>query len=143
MKVVKYYHTIDAKLASNIGEDSVSNPNQAVLELAKNCYDADATECTVKFDGTKDEDGLYHIDSITVSDDGIGMTQEDLAEKFFRIGTDSKVRETYSPVKNRRVVGEKGQGHYAAKRLGSRCNVTSNPMNFKTRKFSESTDKTL
>ena len=31
-----YYHTIDAKIATNIGEDSISDPVQAVLELAKN-----------------------------------------------------------------------------------------------------------
>ena len=42
----------DAKMATNIGEDSVSNVVQAVLELAKNSYDADAQKITVKIDGT-------------------------------------------------------------------------------------------
>ena len=140
---VQYYHSIDAKLASNIGEDSVSNPVQAILELVKNSYDADATQCTVMFDGSTDGKDSYTINSITISDDGIGMTQEDLTGKFFRIGTDSKMRETLSPLKGRRVVGEKGQGHYAAKRLGRRCIITSNPLNFPKREFSESVDKTL
>ena len=52
MSKITYTHVFDAKMATNIGEDSVSNVVQAVLELAKNSYDADAQNVIVKFDGT-------------------------------------------------------------------------------------------
>ena len=51
MTKVAYKHTFDAKMATNIGEDSVSDVIQAVLELVKNGYDADAEHVKVKLDG--------------------------------------------------------------------------------------------
>ena len=42
-------HTIDAKHVKNIGEQSVSSSIQAIIEIVKNSYDADATLCTVHF----------------------------------------------------------------------------------------------
>lgn len=144
MTKVQYMHTIDAKLASNIGEDSVSNPVQAIIELVKNSYDADANKVIVTFQGTDTtDDHVKDIHKIIIHDDGVGMTHEDLRDKFFRIGTDTKLRYTESPKYKRRVVGEKGMGHYAAKRLGKVCNITSNPENYPDREFSESIDKTI
>ena len=53
---LKLYHTIDAKHARNIGEESVSNAVQAVIELVKNSRDADATVCIIRFVGHKTEE---------------------------------------------------------------------------------------
>jgi len=144
MAKVEYMHTIDAKLASNIGEDSISNPVQAIIELVKNSYDADAKRVTVTFQGTDTEDpDEKEIHKIIIRDDGIGMTDEDLRNKFFRIGTDTKLLSIASPKFGRRVVGEKGMGHYAAKRLGKVCKITSNPENYSGREYSETVDKTI
>jgi len=140
-----YYHTIDAKIATNIGEDSISDPIQAVLELAKNSLDADSLELLVNFVGqpvTGDPD-TYHIDKIVITDKGIAMHDKDISGKYFRIGTDNKMRDTESPILKRRVVGEKGQGHYAAKRLGNKCVITSNPLEYPGRDFDPSIDKTI
>ena len=62
---------------------------------------------------------------------------------FLELETACKVLSKESPKYNRRVVGEKGQGHYAAKRLGKVCKITSNPENYPRREFSESMDKTI
>ena len=118
---LKLYHTIDAKHARNIGEESVSNAVQAVIELVKNSRDADATICLVRFVGHKTEDGSIIYDKILFADDGTGMTVEDLKNKYFWIGSDFKERETSSPVFKRRVVGSKGMGHFSAQRLGEVC----------------------
>ena len=59
------------------------------------------------------------------------MTYEDLKDKWMRIATDSKVRETESPVKNRRVSGEKGMGRFSMQKLGQKVTVTTNPFMWK------------
>ena len=87
--------------------------------------------------------GLARITKIIVKDDGFAMTDEDFRLKFFRIGTDFKTNNPISPINKRRVVGEKGMGHYAAKRLGSVVKVTSNPLDYKGRQASQSMDKTI
>ena len=140
---LKLYHKIDAKHAKNIGEESVSNKEQAVTELVKNSRDADATTCTIRFVGYKTEDDRMIYDKIVFEDDGIGMTVDDFETKYFWIGTDFKVRETISPVFKRRVVGSKGMGHFSAQRLGEICTIVSNPWNYKERQYSESVDKTV
>ena len=165
MAKVAYKHTFDAKMATNIGEDSVSDVIQAVLELAKNSYDADAQNVIVKFDGThssnfsedektrmvkegfliadKIDEEFVLVNKVSIIDDGIAMTDKDLKEKYFRLGTATKVHNTLSPKLKRRVVGEKGMGHYAAKRIGDVCTIISNPENYKGREFSEDFDKTI
>jgi len=151
-----YYHTIDAKLATNIGEDSISDPVQAILEMAKNALDADSLELDVTFDGVRlprqnnKADDKYQIDSIIVTDKGTAMSEKDIREKWFRIGTDNKQRKTETDILGRRVVGEKGQGHYAAKRLGNKCEIISSPLVDAAgkpvpidRDYDESLDKTI
>lgn len=41
---------VSARTARLIGRENVSNANGAIIELVKNCYDADATSCLVLFD---------------------------------------------------------------------------------------------
>ena len=82
---LKLYHTIDAKHARNIGEESVSNAVQAVIELVKNSRDADATRCIIRFVGHKTEDGSIIYDKILFHDNGIGMTVENLKDRYFRM----------------------------------------------------------
>ena len=146
-ETIEFTHTIDAKLASNIGEESVSSPIQAIAEIKKNAYDADAHNCWITFEGNQidplDVGSVRKISKIIIRDDGFGMTLEDLQNKFFRIGTDNKQRNTISPENNRRVVGEKGMGHVAIKRLGNVCKIISNPRPFSGREPSTSMNKTI
>jgi len=134
-ETIEFTHTIDAKLASNIGEESISNPIQAIAEIKKNSYDADAHNSWITFEGNPidplDVGSVRKISKIIIRDDGFGMTLEDLQNKFFRIGTDNKQRNTISPENKRRVVGEKGMGHVAIKRLGNVCKIISNPRPFR------------
>jgi len=137
------YHSIDAAHLRNIGEQSVSNHIQAILELVKNAYDADAERCIVTFHGTRFYNSPLKIEKITVEDDGFGMTYDDLKFKWLRVGTDYKKRNTASPLYGRRVSGEKGMGHYSAQRLGEKVRVISNSQMFKGRTRSVHEDKTL
>nr|MCS5612258.1 ATP-binding protein [Candidatus Poribacteria bacterium] len=145
------HHSIDAKHAQNIGEQSVSDRVQAVIEIVKNSYDADALNCTVRFFARSGGSGtLVHIDKIVISDDGMGMTLGDIKNKWMRLATDSKIKDNKSPKFGRTVSGQKGMGHFATQKLGSKIVLISNPelsntnwFNSDYRKSSDDYDKTL
>ena len=143
-KTVDLHHSIDAKHAQNIGEQSVSDRVQAVIEIVKNSYDADALNCTVRFFARSGDSGtLVHIDKIVISDDGIGMTLDDIENKWMRLATDSKIKDNTSPKFARKVSGQKGMGHFATQKLGSKIVIISNPEMYNGRKGSDDYDKTF
>ncbi|SNR68612.1 sensor histidine kinase [Lutibacter flavus] len=102
---------IDAKTLIHLGRDSIKDHSTALLELVKNSYDADATKVDVEiFSETKD--------LIRVSDNGFGMTEEELKNSWLRIGYSGKRVSTKSEL-GRRKTGEKGIGRISTDRLGS------------------------
>lgn len=103
-----------------IGRDLITDRVTALFELIKNCYDANATSVHVRFENvSNNNDGS----SITISDNGIGMSFEDIRDKWMVIGTSNKRKNkiTAAPI-SRRCVGEKGIGRFAVDKLGD--NVT-------------------
>ena len=76
---IDFTHTIDAKLASNIGEESISSPVQAIAELVKNAYDADASQVWITFVGNQmyDKSASKKITKI-IQDEMMSVTQSDL-----------------------------------------------------------------
>ncbi|PMZ79024.1 ATP-binding protein, partial [Pseudomonas sp. FW306-2-11AD] len=59
-----------ARIIRTIGDQLISGPEAAVIELVKNAYDADAHRVVVKFYPPL----VRGAGRITVSDDGHGMT---------------------------------------------------------------------
>jgi len=94
---LQVFHSVDAKHAKNIGEQSVSSHIQAITELVKNAYDADATHCKVHFFAERIFGEYPDLRKIIVEDDAIGMTYEDIVDKWMRVGTSFKVQEKSSP----------------------------------------------
>jgi len=102
---------IDAKTLIHLGRDSIKDHSTALLELVKNSYDADATKVDIEiFSETKD--------LIRVSDNGFGMTPDELKNSWLRIGYSGKRVSTKSKM-GRRKTGEKGIGRISTDRLGS------------------------
>jgi signal transduction histidine kinase len=101
-----------------LGRELITDRVTAVFELVKNCYDANATEVFVNFSNvsSKTESG-----SIIIKDNGIGMSFEDIDNKWMVVGTNSKRKQQFSnPPFNRKFVGEKGIGRFAVDKLGAR-----------------------
>lgn len=99
-----------------LGRDLITDRITAVFELVKNCYDANATEVFVNFQNvlSKTSDG-----KIIISDNGLGMSFDDIKNKWMVVGTNSKRTTSYSPPPfNRKFVGEKGIGRFAVDKLG-------------------------
>ncbi len=102
-----------------IGRNLISNPVVAVSELVKNSYDADADNITVKFIGLKTDTPELHI-----IDDGVGMSFDDVVNKWMVVGTDNKIHSPYTP-KKRRKLGEKGIGRFSVERLSRKVTIIS------------------
>jgi signal transduction histidine kinase len=104
-----------------LGEQLNPSPDEGILELIKNAYDADATQCIVSLNGAHLPGG-----SLTVTDDGTGLTTADIRDGWLVVGNSLKIRRNASP-RGRLLVGNKGLGRLAALRLGKKVTLTSRP----------------
>ena len=103
---------VDLNLLLELGQELVSKDEIAISELVKNSYDADATIVKVSIESN----------SITISDNGTGMSMDTVRNSWLVVGTSFKRRNMRSP-KGRRVLGEKGIGRLSAFRLGRDINI--------------------
>lgn len=115
-----------ARLLNQLGEQLIKNEAIALLELIKNAYDADASECIVSMElPDNEEKGV-----ITILDDGSGMDVETLATAWLEVGTSYKndmkaSGQEKSPVFGRISLGEKGIGRLGVHRLGQEIEIIS------------------
>lgn len=104
-----------------LGEELNPNIDQGLLELVKNAYDADATECHVWLDG-KDRPG-----TVVIEDNGDGMSAEDIKSGWLVLGESRKVTSRRTARLDRVPAGNKGLGRLAALRLGHKARLISSP----------------
>jgi signal transduction histidine kinase len=115
-KVLKW--RFDVSTFRLLGQHLISDRITALFELVKNCYDANAQEVHIEFYNVS---SLSENSKIIIRDDGVGMTLEDVQNKWMVIGTNSKRTQLYADdTRQRRVIGEKGIGRFAVDKLGSR-----------------------
>jgi DNA mismatch repair ATPase MutL len=63
--------TVSARVAMQLGRESISNSIVAIIELVKNAYDADAENVSINLVGLNTE-----TPSMVIEDDGNGMTEK-------------------------------------------------------------------
>jgi signal transduction histidine kinase len=117
----KLHFRFESRLAKLLGRQSVTNERDAVFELVKNGYDADATKVDVSF-----LDISPGVGRIKIEDNGTGMTKDDFENKFMVVATSSRAKSAITE-SGRHVVGEKGVGRFAMERLGNKTIITSYP----------------
>ncbi|MEQ1552995.1 MAG: sensor histidine kinase [Ferruginibacter sp.] len=101
-----------------LGRELITDRITAVFELVKNCYDANSTYVNVEFQNIKTN---FKEAKIIISDNGIGMSFEDIRDKWMVVGTNNKRVTLFTePPFNRKFVGEKGIGRFAVDKLGER-----------------------
>ena len=132
---------IDAQVVRQLGEELITDSEQALLELVKNSYDADAEWCSVEIDTKhvedlndqnsieKKENQKPIIGKITVKDNGCGMTLEDIRRGWLTISLSPKkaMKEkglTTNGFK-RTPLGDKGLGRLGTMKLGNRLKITT------------------
>jgi len=109
-----------ARAVDLLGKGQIADLPTAICELWKNGYDAyaDNLDCHLYLKGFKGIQAPLFV----LSDDGSGMNEEDIKEKWLILGTDSKKRGDDPPLfgKPRRIpMGEKGIGRLSVAYLGN------------------------
>jgi len=116
-----------ARAIELLGKGQIADLPTAISELWKNGYDAYAKNLTCKLflDSYKDNTSPIFL----LSDDGFGMSEEDILSKWFVLGTDSKARNEMIRSEfglNKRIpMGEKGIGRLSVSFLGSQMLMLS------------------
>ncbi len=97
----KYKMTMSLNVLNHLGLNLYSNTAAVISEAVANAYDADATNVYI----------TIQDDSVTISDDGNGMTADEINNKYLRVGYQKRENgEQLSPKYKRPVMGRKGIG---------------------------------
>jgi len=118
-------YSTSAALLCRLGNELIKDRQTAFFELVKNGYDADATDVNIKFHKVLKPGGI-----IIIQDNGGGMDENDIKNKWARAAGENKVKEPYTPRFNRRRLGAKGIGRFSLAKLGSKIKVITKPNNF-------------
>jgi hypothetical protein len=109
-----------ARILRTIGAELISSEVVAVIELVRNCYDADASTVEIAFQDPEDPANA----TVEIRDNGHGMDRETLLGPWLEPATDHKRANgrngtggATSPGGRTRL-GSKGVGRFAAQRLG-------------------------
>ena len=95
--------SIDYNILNHLGLNLYSSAPNVLAEVIANAWDADATEVRVEFDMEKTE--------VTISDNGSGMDQNDINNKYLNVGYQKRRGTTnYTTTKGRKPMGRKGIG---------------------------------
>ena len=105
-----------ARIIRTIGDQLISGPEAALIELVKNAFDADSPAVGITIIPRSEDRPLGKI---IVQDHGHGMTYDDVVNRWFEPATDEKLKRQTSPG-GRWLLGAKGIGRFAASRLGSK-----------------------
>lgn len=110
-----------AKVVLEIGRDSIESKLVALSEIIKNAYDANAKNCNVKLYADGESQNLIdkEITTIEIIDDGVGMDDNDLLNKWMVIGNSSKHNDKVNIIEGRVPIGEKGIGRFAVNKIGN------------------------
>lgn len=117
-----------ARLLTMLGEQLIKDERIALIELIKNCYDADASWVKVTFQNFAEDFTVLPESKIIIQDNGDGMTKDTLASKFLNPATPGKKiqkRTNDKTARGRIIQGEKGIGRFAMLKLGRKIDVVS------------------
>ena len=113
-----------ARMLQLLGDELIGSARLAVFELVKNAYDADANEVTVRLNLDSGQN-----QTITVTDDGEGMTLDILKSVWLVPGNNHRQKQRQAQIRtqkhHRLPLGEKGLGRFAVHKLGNRISMVT------------------
>lgn len=105
-----YKMTVELSVLESLGINLYSNAAAVLSELVANAYDADAGEVSITWQA-QDGEATGTPTEVVITDDGRGMTQEQLNKQFLTAGYKKRDEEgTASPKWQRPYMGRKGIG---------------------------------
>ena len=125
-----------ARLMNILGDQLITNKIVAVIEILKNCYDADSSSAEIRFcnlsnihfnDLPKEEQAY-----IEIKDFGNGMSLSTIENVWLRPATPDKLdrkSQKRTTHKGRVIQGEKGIGRFAIHKLGEKIELYTKAKN--------------
>ncbi|TVW06888.1 sensor histidine kinase, partial [Streptococcus pneumoniae] len=107
----KLHFKVSSGLKDIIGKDLITNELVAIFELAKNGYDADATEINLIINS--------YENYIIIQDNGKGMNRNDIENKWLFVAHSEKKDS------DKVYAGSKGIGRFSCDRLGTKLKLIS------------------
>lgn len=100
--------TFDPSTIEDLGVRMYSHLPPALAELVANAYDADAENVSLKLNDSGEKE-------IIVEDDGLGMSFDEINDKFLKIGRKRRSEDEteVTPRHKRKIIGKKGLGKLA------------------------------
>ncbi|PMM19941.1 hypothetical protein BCT62_00335 [Vibrio splendidus] len=128
-------NTLDVNFVANagvkdiVGRGLIYNDNVAIIELVKNSKDADSIKAIIELTDVQiDPEGdiLSELFSpnIIIKDFGVGMTKEDIQNKWLNIAYSEKKN-----IRNKEYAGNKGVGRFSCDRLGKELTLYTRARN--------------
>lgn len=128
----------NAQLKSIIGKDLITDDNLAILELVKNSFDANARKVKIEFKKIILSEPLKKYKAanksrVVVSDNGVGMSNLDLKDKWLNIAYSDK--KDNNQKYGRSLAGNKGVGRFSCDRLGRQLTLITRKKGSKIIRF--------
>ena len=114
-KSTQVHFKVSPRVIFQLGESLISDEIQALVEIIKNSYDADASFVKIEIDSSENNE-------IIITDNGKGMNYEELISSWLHIANSSKRTqrlENRLTEKNRMPLGDKGLGRLGLQIIGS------------------------
>lgn len=113
----KYNFNISLSVLNHLGRNLYRNIITVLGEAISNSWDADAQNVWIDID--KDNN------TMTILDDGIGMSDTDFQSKFLKIGYSKRNKGVYKSAKSRPFIGRKGIGKLALLSCSERVHIAT------------------
>src|SRR6266478_931292 len=102
MAAHEYELSIDLNALNHLGINLYSNMPAVISEVVANSWDADAENVWISLDNKKE--------TIAISDDGVGMSKDDINQRYLKVGYRKRDEMIRTPKFKRHVMGRKGIG---------------------------------
>jgi signal transduction histidine kinase len=119
----KLHFEVSAGLKRVLGRELITDDEVAILEMVKNSFDAGANKVAL----------CFTTDSIVIADNGIGMSYEDLNDKWLFVAYSAKrganIERDFRDLAAERghFAGSKGIGRFSSDRLGQELVLQTRP----------------
>lgn len=117
---MKYKMKISLNIIEHLGINLYSNLPAVLSEIVANSWDADATEVQMNIEGAT---------KIEIIDNGIGMSERDINEKFLLVGYKKREKGFVQTPKGRKVMGRKGIGKLSLFSIANKITIISKKEN--------------
>lgn len=115
----KLHFQVDSRLATLLSQE-YSSTEKALKELVDNAWDADAEHVSISLPEPMSDE------PIIISDDGNGMTAQELSSQYLKIASDRRLRRgERTSGKHRAIKGRKGVGKFAGLMAASVMNLST------------------